>query len=144
MYIHSVASDVNILYIHVYICIHMYVYIISRLVFWCFQDETLETTRPKKKQSRKQRRKTRNLCEEYTRGQRKQVWLETHIWHAKRMHMQDYHGYRVAERSNDKGIRQAYLSMQYGCLLSVSGVCLSMSIVCSRCANVELALRIAL
>ena len=70
--------------------------------------------------SRKQRRKTRNLREEYARRQRNHVWLETHIWHAKRMHMTDYHGYRVAKRAADKGVRQAYRSMQYGCLMSVS------------------------
>ena len=34
--------------------------------------------------------------------------------------MSDHYGYRVAEKMNDKGVRQAYLSMHYGCLLSVS------------------------
>ena len=70
--------------------------------------------------SRKARRKTKNLQVEYSRRQRKNAWLETHIWHAKRMHMIDNYGYRVAHRPNDKGLRQAYLSMKYGCLLMVS------------------------
>ena len=73
-----------------------------------------------KKKSRKQRRKLRNLRDDNTCKQRKNSWLETHIWHAKRMHMMDYYGYRVAERANDKGVRQAYRSLRHGCLLSVS------------------------
>ena len=83
----------------------------------------------KKKKSRKQRRKIRNLREEKRgRGRdrdsahpQRPVWLETHVWHAKRMKMIDHHGYRVAESVNDKGVRQAYRSLRYGCLLSVSG-----------------------
>ena len=75
----------------------------------------------KKKKSRKQRRKPRCLRGNSVRRERgKALWLETHLWHAKRMHMTDHYGYRVAESANDKGVRQAYRSMQYGCLLSVS------------------------
>lgn len=75
----------------------------------------------RKKKSRKQRRKARSLRDNSARQQSgKPLWLETHLWHAKRMHMTDHYGYRVAERVNDKGVRQAYRSMLYGCLLTVS------------------------
>jgi len=76
------------------------------------------------KKSRKQRRKLRNLRQSYAQRQRKHTWLETHIWHAKRMKMVDKYGYRLAEHSNDKGIRATYKSLMYGCLLSVSGILL--------------------
>ena len=43
-----------------------------------------------KRPSRRYRRRPSNLLEEYNRRQRKgSVWLETHIWHAKRFHMAD-------------------------------------------------------
>ena len=75
----------------------------------------------RKQPSRKQRRKARNLrSEDYNRRQRKHFWLETHIWHAKRMKMVDRFGYRLAERVNDKAVRAAYRSLVYGCLLAVS------------------------
>ncbi len=34
--------------------------------------------------------------------------------------MTDKYGFRIAEHCSDKGIRQAYLSMTHGCLISVS------------------------
>lgn len=73
-----------------------------------------------KKPSRKQRRKPSNMRQEYQRRQRRYKWLETHIWHARRMKMMDIYGFRIAEHCSDKGIRQAYLSMTHGCLISVS------------------------
>lgn len=35
-------------------------------------------------------------------------WLETNVWHAKRMHMQELWGYRLAETPTDKSFRPAY------------------------------------
>ena len=78
---------------------------------------------PKKKGSRKQRRKPANLKKEYERRQRKYAWLETHIWHAKRMKMVNKsYGFRLAEHCSDKGVRAAYRSLIHGCMLSVSVV----------------------
>ena len=85
------------------------------------QSTATESGKSQKKKSRRQRRRPQSLRDEYSRRQRDNVWLETHMWHAKRMHMRDYYGYRVAERANDKGVRQAYRSIRYGCLMSVSG-----------------------
>ncbi|KAK8774742.1 hypothetical protein V5799_010724 [Amblyomma americanum] len=61
-----------------------------------------------KRPSRKHRRRPRNLLAEYARRQRRHVWLETHIWHAKRFKMADMWGYRVPIHPTDKGIRAAY------------------------------------
>lgn len=74
----------------------------------------------KKEPSRKQRRKGRSLREEQRRRERDHVWLETHVWHAKRFKMVDRYGYRLAESASDKGVRAAYRSLMHGCLLSVS------------------------
>ena len=79
-----------------------------------------DTKRKAKKPSRKQKRKPSNMRQEYERRQRRYKWLETHIWHAKRMSMCKKYGFHVADHCCDKGVRQAYLSMTYGCLLSVS------------------------
>lgn len=61
-----------------------------------------------KRPSRKHRRRPRNLLAEYARRQRRHVWLETHIWHAKRFKMADLWGYCVPLHPTDKGIRAAY------------------------------------
>lgn len=72
-----------------------------------------------KKKSRRYRRKPKNLMEEYTRRQREHVWLETHIWHAKRMKMIDAWGYRLADHPNEKGFRAAYRAVKNNCMLQV-------------------------
>lgn len=69
--------------------------------------------------SRRQRRKVKNLREEYSRRQRSYMWLETHLWHAKRMHMTNKWGYRLPNYVNVKGVRSTYRSLIYGCLLLV-------------------------
>ena len=79
-----------------------------------------DAKRKAKKPSCKQRRKPSNMKLEYERRQRKNKWLETHVWHAKRMKMCEKYGFKIAEHCSDKGIRQAYMSMTHGCLLSVS------------------------
>ena len=48
------------------------------------------------------------------------AWLETHIWHTKRMHMVDKWSYRLAEHCNDKGVRATYRYLRHGCPVSVS------------------------
>lgn len=72
-----------------------------------------------KKKSRRYRRKPKNLLEEYARRQREHVWLETHIWHAKRMKMVHAWGYKLADHPNDKGFRAAYRAVKNSCILQV-------------------------
>lgn len=73
---------------------------------------------PKQKRpSRKYRRRATNLLEEYNRRQRRHVWLETHIWHAKRFHMIERWGHRLALRPCDKAFRACYRASSAHCLL---------------------------
>lgn len=77
-----------------------------------------------KKPSRKHRRRPANLLEEYNRRQRKHVWLETHIWHAKRFHMVEKWGYRMASYPNDRSYRACYRATANHCLLQdISFLC---------------------
>ncbi|KAH8554274.1 NUC188 domain-containing protein [Umbelopsis sp. PMI_123] len=72
--------------------------------------EMLKGSPPKRSgpPSRRKKRRAATIVEEYLRRQCKKRWLETHIWHAKRMHMKDIWGYRLAEFPNEKSIRATY------------------------------------
>lgn len=70
-----------------------------------------------KRPSRKYRRRPSNLLQEYNRRQRKFIWLETHIWHAKRFHMIEKWGYKLPHFPNDKSFRACYRASANHCLL---------------------------
>ncbi|CAL8286971.1 unnamed protein product [Merluccius merluccius] len=70
-----------------------------------------------KNKSRKARRRHGNLLLEFNRRQRKNAWLETHIWHAKRFHMQKKWGYCLGDRPTTKCYRACYRAMSNHCLL---------------------------
>ncbi|XP_020793062.2 ribonucleases P/MRP protein subunit POP1 isoform X2 [Boleophthalmus pectinirostris] len=70
-----------------------------------------------KKKSRKARRRHGNLLLEFNRRQRKNIWLETHIWHAKRFHMVKKWGYCLGDRPTYKCYRPCYRAMSTHCLL---------------------------
>ncbi|XP_034553730.1 ribonucleases P/MRP protein subunit POP1 isoform X2 [Notolabrus celidotus] len=70
-----------------------------------------------KNKSRKARRRHGNLLLEFNRRQRKNVWLETHIWHAKRFFMVKKWGYCIAERPTSKCYRPCFRAMSNHCLL---------------------------
>ncbi|XP_060819727.1 ribonucleases P/MRP protein subunit POP1 [Bombus pascuorum] len=70
-----------------------------------------------KRQSRRYRRRSRNLLAEYKRRQRNKIWLETHIWHAKRFHMIEKWGYRIASYANDKCFKANYRAVAKHCLM---------------------------
>ena len=61
---------------------------------------------------RKTRKHVQKIIKDYQDRVQKVVWLETHIWHAKRMKMRSLWGYKIAIHSNDKGIRAAYRFMK--------------------------------
>ncbi|NXC16547.1 POP1 protein, partial [Corythaeola cristata] len=75
----------------------------------------------KKEQSktkcRKARRRHINLVAEFNRRQRKNIWLETHIWHAKRFHMVKKWGYCLGNSPTEKSYRACYRAMTKHCLL---------------------------
>ncbi|KAK2578950.1 hypothetical protein KPH14_011154 [Odynerus spinipes] len=70
-----------------------------------------------KRPSRRYRRRPYNLLLEYNRRQRKKIWLETHIWHAKRFHMVEKWGYRIADYANDKCFKANYRAITKHCLM---------------------------
>ncbi|XP_034942493.1 ribonucleases P/MRP protein subunit POP1 [Chelonus insularis] len=72
---------------------------------------------PSKRPSRKYRRRPSNLLAEYTRRQQEKTWLETHIWHAKRFHMIEKWGYKIANYSNDRGYRANYRAVAKHCMM---------------------------
>lgn len=71
----------------------------------------------KKRPSRKYRRKTSNLLIEYERRQKHFIWLETHIWHAKRFKMKKLWGYKIPYTPNDKRYKASYRAAVKHCLL---------------------------
>lgn len=73
---------------------------------------------PKQKRpSRKYRRRPTNLLEEYNRRQKRNIWLETHIWHAKRFHMIERWAHKLAYAPCDKSFRACYRAISAHCLL---------------------------
>lgn len=81
------------------------------------------TTKANKRPSRKYRRKPSNLVSEYERRKRAsfgRMWLETHIWHAKRFKMSDsLYGYRLAVFDNCKSKRPAFRCLKSACCIHV-------------------------
>ncbi|XP_056290112.1 ribonucleases P/MRP protein subunit POP1 isoform X2 [Pseudoliparis swirei] len=67
--------------------------------------------------SRKARRRHGDLLLEFNRRQRKNKWLETHIWHAKRFHMEKKWGYCLGVRPTYKCYRASYRAMSSHCLM---------------------------
>ncbi|KAM6457605.1 ribonucleases P/MRP protein subunit POP1 isoform 2-T2 [Liasis olivaceus] len=70
-----------------------------------------------KSKCRKARRRHINLVSEFSRRQKKNIWLETHIWHAKRFHMVKKWGYCLGDKSTMKSYRACYRAMTEHCLL---------------------------
>ncbi|XP_045568540.1 ribonucleases P/MRP protein subunit POP1 [Salmo salar] len=70
-----------------------------------------------KSKSRKARRRHGNVLLEFNRRQRKNLWLETHIWHAKRFHMVKRWGYCLGDGPTYKCYRACYRAMSSHCLL---------------------------
>ncbi|XP_030045649.1 ribonucleases P/MRP protein subunit POP1 [Microcaecilia unicolor] len=70
-----------------------------------------------KNKCRKARRRHINLQLEFNRRQKKNIWLETHIWHAKRFHMLKKWGYCLGDRPTAKCYRACYRAMTKYCLL---------------------------
>ena len=49
---------------------------------------------------RKHRRKTKFMLQVFTKRKENGKWLETHVWHAKRFHMEAHYGYKIPMRCN--------------------------------------------
>jgi len=67
---------------------------------------------PKGAESRRKRRRNLIRSVDFSYRAGKHRWLETHIWHAKRMKMVDSFGYRVALNSNSRSVRSNVQAMR--------------------------------
>ncbi|XP_051015421.1 ribonucleases P/MRP protein subunit POP1 [Acomys russatus] len=83
--------------------------------------EAEKVAHQKKEQSKTKCHKARrchlNRTLDFNRRQKKNIWLETHIWHAKRFHMVKKWGYCLGERPTAKSHRACYRAMTSLCLL---------------------------
>eukprot|EP00124_Ichthyophonus_hoferi_P003344 Ihof_evm3s285 gene=Ihof_evmTU3s285 len=89
------------------------------------EDAPVRLPGTKGKQSRRHRRRPGNMLQMYalrqlltSRLSGKQVWLETHIWHAKRMHMVTRWGYRLADQPTERGGRAFYRATRSHCAIN--------------------------
>ncbi|KAG9081834.1 hypothetical protein FRC07_014401, partial [Ceratobasidium sp. 392] len=55
--------------------------------------------------------------EKFAKRQKNKTWLETHLWHAKRMHMEDMWGHRLAIRPTEKSYRPSHRAAVHGSTL---------------------------
>ncbi|KAI0789808.1 ribonucleases P/MRP protein subunit POP1-domain-containing protein [Abortiporus biennis] len=53
----------------------------------------------------------------FLKRQRDKTWLETHIWHAKRMKMENMWGYRLAKEPTEKSFRPSHRASLHGSIL---------------------------
>ncbi|GJE88273.1 POP1 and POPLD domain-containing protein [Phanerochaete sordida] len=78
----------------------------------------MDAPKPKKKSAPKQgKEKCKSRTAVFQKRQENKVWLETHLWHAKRMHMQDHWGYRLAESPTEKSYRPSHRASMHGSIL---------------------------
>ncbi|GAA6015972.1 hypothetical protein JCM10207_006824 [Rhodosporidiobolus poonsookiae] len=56
-------------------------------------------------------------AEMFLKRQQKKIWLESHVWHAKRMHMTEIWGHRLAQTPTAKSFRSSYRATRHGCLV---------------------------
>ncbi|KAF8527485.1 ribonucleases P/MRP protein subunit POP1-domain-containing protein [Hysterangium stoloniferum] len=82
----------------------------------------------------------------FLKRQHEKSWLETHIWHAKRMHMKNIWGYRLAETPTEKSYRPSHRSAihssiihdaSYMSTISVSGKQFILEKVLSLCCDCQ-------
>lgn len=71
----------------------------------------------KKPPCRRRRRRPGSIAQEYERRQSEKRWLETHMWHAKRAHMENHWGYRIAVKVNEKCLKACLRSARHGCFV---------------------------
>uniref|UniRef100_D8Q015 Pop1 N-terminal domain-containing protein n=1 Tax=Schizophyllum commune (strain H4-8 / FGSC 9210) TaxID=578458 RepID=D8Q015_SCHCM len=69
---------------------------------------------------RKRRHKVKKgttTAKEFAKRQRDKSWLETHVWHAKRMIMMNMWGYRLAVKPTEKSFRPSHRAAMHGSIL---------------------------
>ncbi|KAI9353249.1 ribonucleases P/MRP protein subunit POP1-domain-containing protein [Zopfochytrium polystomum] len=70
------------------------------------------------KKNRRVRRRPEEISEMFgKRSQAGKLWLQTHIWHAKRMHMTQLWGFMLPAFPNDKGTRATFRFSNHQCVI---------------------------
>ncbi|KAF5369289.1 hypothetical protein D9758_002524 [Tetrapyrgos nigripes] len=79
----------------------------------------MDPVKKPKKASKKPGKQKRALLksDKFLKRQRDKSWLETHLWHAKRMHMEDMWGYRLAVTPTEKAFRPSHRASIHGSIL---------------------------
>ncbi|KAL1662437.1 ribonucleases P/MRP protein subunit POP1-domain-containing protein [Schizophyllum commune] len=62
-------------------------------------------------------KKGTTTAKEFAKRQRDKSWLETHVWHAKRMIMTNIWGYRLAVKPTEKSFRPSHRAAMHGSIL---------------------------
>lgn len=75
------------------------------------------TQKPKTKSTRRQKRRAGSIHANFSKRKEDKKWLETHVWHAKRMKMVTRWGYQLALYPNDKSHRSLYRASQHECVM---------------------------
>ncbi|KAK4054007.1 Ribonucleases P/MRP protein subunit pop1 [Microbotryomycetes sp. JL221] len=81
------------------------------------QDSAKPKHKTRKLLGRKRRFKFVTRGDHLKRRQRFKLWLETHMWHAKRMHMVNIWGHRLATRPTAKAFRSSYRASKHGAIV---------------------------
>ncbi|PCH40247.1 POP1-domain-containing protein [Wolfiporia cocos MD-104 SS10] len=79
----------------------------------------MDPARPKAKYyiPKRSRKGAISRTQQLLKRQVNKTWLETHIWHAKRMHMEDMWGYRLAVTPTEKAFRPSHRASVHGSIL---------------------------
>ena len=83
-----------------------------------------DVPKPTKRPKQKYRPRPKDRVEEYFRRQEKEgnVWLETHVWHAKRFHMTRRWGYALPLRPTQKMYRPILRAVNNRCIMQVTNI----------------------
>ncbi|KLO07616.1 POP1-domain-containing protein [Schizopora paradoxa] len=106
---------------------------------------------PPKKQARKRvpqmgKSKQISRTEDFLLRQKDKTWLETHIWHAKRMKMENMWGYRLAVQPTEKSFRPSHRASLHGSILhdcsynaiiELTGTERTLKMVLDRCCDAQ-------
>ncbi|KAI9094118.1 ribonucleases P/MRP protein subunit POP1-domain-containing protein [Phlyctochytrium arcticum] len=71
----------------------------------------------KKPACRRKSRRSVSLRSNFINRQKGKGWLETHVWHAKRMKMVNIWGYKISRRPNDKSFKASLRAAKQECIL---------------------------
>ncbi|PPQ68334.1 hypothetical protein CVT24_004815 [Panaeolus cyanescens] len=80
-------------------------------------DPPKEKTGPAPSKKQKGKASSQNRTENLLKRQIDKTWLETHLWHSKRMHMENMWGYRLATSPTEKSYRPSLRAVQHDAII---------------------------